>query len=194
MCPAALAAMSTATMFAVSLGLSAVTAGVGYVSQQQTAAAQLDAQQKNINNNAKAANTAMIQSVEDLQARELQERAATALRVDNAKTRTMQAKGTALASSDSAGLSLNALMSDYDRQYQTYADAQYTQLGYTTEQLGRQREGFYSQAESRINSVPLTPVTGGSIGGSLLSVGSSALSSYRDFAVRDPLSGSLTLT
>lgn len=194
MCPTAMAGMAASTMFAVSLGVSAVTAGVSYISQQQNAEAQIEAQEQNLQAQRDAATKSMIQSSEDLQQRELQERASTALKIDNAKTRTMEAKATANATSQSAGLSMDSLMADYDREYAGYENAQLKQLGFNTDQISRQREGLEAQAEGRINSIPRQPVQQPSLGGTLLNFGSDALGSYQNFAARDPQTGNYTLT
>lgn len=194
MCPATIASMSSAAMFAASLGVSALTTGINYVAQQQNAEAQIEAQERNLKAQSEAATTAMVRSTEDLQQRELQERASTALRVNNARLRTEEAKAKARTSTNATGLSMETLMTDYDREYQSFASAQYQQLGFATDQIDRQREGLMAQAEGRINSVPRSPVSGPSLGGSLANFGSQALSSYGTFATRDPKTGDFTLT
>jgi hypothetical protein len=191
---AGLAALSSSAMFAVSLGVSAVTTGIQYMAQKAQAEAQVEAQETNLKNTADAANAAMVQSVEDLQQRTLQTRAATALRVSNAETRTLQAKGTFNAANEASGLSVAALMDDYDRQFEDYADAQYRQLGFDIDQIDRQVEGVQAQAKSRVNSVPIAPVSGPSLGGALADFGATAVGAFNQYSVRDPLTGNRTLT
>lgn len=185
----AIQAASAQTMMMVSLGLSAATTGANFIAQSQQAAAaeaQAEAQQN-------AAITSMNQQARDLNERELQEREATFYRVSQAQMQSQQAQATASATSESAGLSVDALLADYDRQYESYADSQMSQLGYTTEQLGRQREGVAAQANSRINQAASRPIQQPSLVGSLASFGSAALGTYTDFAVRDPLTGDYTI-
>lgn len=200
MCPTTMAAvgsavssMSTATMFAASLGVSALSTGVNYIAQQQNQAAQIEAQERNMQAQSEAATRSMVQSTVDLQQRELQERASTAMRVENARQRTDEAKATANATAGGTGLSFDALLSDYERDYDSYASAQYQQLGFNVDQIGRQREAIEAKAQGRINSMPRTPVAGPSLGGALADFGSAAVSSYGQFATRDPLTGNMTL-
>jgi uncharacterized protein YqgV (UPF0045/DUF77 family) len=186
-------AMKASTMMMVSLGVSAATAGMSYMAQQANMKAQVEAQETNLQAQRDAATTAMVQSTEDLQQRELQERASTALKLDNARRKADEAQATANATSESAGLSMEALMNDYDRQYGSYADAQMQQLGFNTDQIGRQREQIEAQAKGRINSMPRSPVQGGSLGGAILGFAADAAGAYQKFSVRDPLTGEYTL-
>lgn len=191
---AAIAAVSQSTLFAASLAVSAVTAGASYMANQATAEAQLEA----TNTNTKAVRDAAVISASqqgaDLQQRELQENASTALRVNNAKVAATKAASTANASSSSSGLSLDALQQDYDRQYSSYADSQMQQLGFTKEQIARTREGIQAQADGRINSIPLTPVVKPGLGLAIAEFGATAVNTYNDFAVTDPLTGEKTIT
>lgn len=191
MCPPAL---SAATMFAASLAVSAVSGVVQYAGQQQAAQAQYTAQQTNATNARNSAVADMIQQSADLNAREEQERAATGLRIMNQSTASRQAAATAAATSESSGLALDQLLGDYDRQYVSYADTQLQQLGFNVEQLQRTREGVEAQAEGRINSIPIQPVSFPGLGTTLLGIGGSALSAFDTFSVRDPLTSRRTLT
>jgi len=185
--------MSATTMMAASLALTLVSTGVSYMAQKQNQTAQVKAQEINALNTRNAAVQAMIDGNDSLQQREQQESASTALRIQNAKTKAREATSTAVATSESSGLSMDALLSDYDRQYSSYADTQMQQLGFTNDQLERSRQGLQSQAEGRINTMPLNPVAGPSLLGSALEFGAGALSSFETFAVRDPQTGSYSL-
>lgn len=190
----AILAMSAKTMMAASLGVSAITTVANYAAQSANAEAQIEAQQTNLNNTRRAAGADLIAKSTDLQQRELQERESTALRVHNAKLKARQAAGTAEAAGTSSGLSFDALLADYDRQYSNYADAQFTQLGFTVDQIDRSREAIEAEANGRINSVPLTPVTRPSLGLAVAEFGAGALNTYDKFSVVDPLTGQRTLT
>mgnify|MGYP001797083924 CR=1 FL=1 len=186
--------LSASAMFAASLAVSAVTGVVQYVGQQQAAQAQYDAQVTNAENGRNAAIADMIQKSADINSREEQERAAVGLRNMNASEETRRAAATAMATSESAGLSFDALLADYDQQYLSYADAQMQQLGFNVEQLQRNREGIEAEAESRINTIPMQPVTFPGFASTLLGIGGQALGAYDTFSVRDPLTGQRTLT
>lgn len=190
MCPPALGA---AAMFYTSLAISAVTGVVQYVGQQQQADAQYDAQVQNQQATRDAAISDMLRQSDDLAARQQQETSATALNVNNSRLAAMRAASTANASSEAAGVSVDMLMSDFDRQYLNYADSQFQQLGFTEDQIQRSREGIEAQALSRINSVPMTPVVYPGLGGTLLGIGAQGLQSYQTFSTRDPISGNYTL-
>lgn len=200
MCPpaiagaaAAISSMSASTMFAVSLGVSALSAGAKYMAQSAQANAQYEAQQENMNRTYDAAVKNMVQQTSDLHARESQAKASTALDLVQKQAAAARAEATARASSESAGVSFDSMMDDYERQYASYADTQMQQLGFDVEQMGRTREAIQSQAQSRVNGVPTTPI----MQPSLLSTGASMLSStfnaYDKFSVRDPLTGARTL-
>ena len=191
MCPPALTA---AQMFMASLAVSAVTAGVQYIGQQNMAEAQYEAQVNNANAVRENAIADMVAKGNDLNARQQQETASTALNINNNKLRAERAKATATASSESAGLSFEALLADYDQQYMGYADSQMQQLGFNTEQIQRNRESIEAQAKSRINGVPLTPIAQPSLGGAILGVAGAGMDAYSKYAVRDPNTGGLTLS
>lgn len=192
--PAMMQGMSTATMFAASLGVSALTAGAQYISQAQQATAQVEAQQANINATADAANASLVQQNTDLHARESQEQAATALRLNNARIDADKARAEASAGSESSGLSFSNLMADYESQYAAYADSEMIQLGFNLDQIQRTREGIAATAQSRINTIPRTPVQQPSLLTAAASIGGSALGAYDKYSVRDPITGIRTLT
>lgn len=82
-------------MFFASLAVSAVTGIVSYVGQQQYADAQLEAQEANNENLRRAAISDMVQSANDLNQREKEETAATALRIQEQKQNAQAAAATA---------------------------------------------------------------------------------------------------
>lgn len=191
---AALASVSTQTMMMASLAVSAVSTGVNYMAQQQNAAAQVEAQEKNLEAQRDASVKSMIQQGTDLQQRELQERAATGLRTQAAREKIDRAKATANATSQSAGLSFDALMSDFDTQFADFESSQLQQLGFNTDQLQRTREGIEATAQGRVNTLPRTPVARPSIFGAAASFGADALGTLNRFSVVDPLTGDPTFT
>ncbi len=201
MCAPAIGAVATAVQsataaasFATSLAVSTITAGVGYMADVQATNAQNDAMQANLDATAAAANTNLTQQSADLHARERQEKAAAALRLHNARVDTDKAAGTAAAINEGEGLSFQGLLGDYENQYVAYADAEMQQLGFSLDQIQRTREGIEATAQSRVNSLPSTPIQGPSILAAAAGVGASALSAYDRYSVRDPFTGERTLT
>ncbi len=182
-------------MYAASLAVTAVTGIVGYIGQQNMAEAQYEAQVANNEALRNASISDMVQKGNDLNSREQQENASTALNIQNQKQQAQRAAATAGATSESAGLSFEALMADYDQQYLNYADSQMQQLGFNTDQIARNRESIEAQAESRINGGwDNTPIAQPSLGLTLLGIGAQGLNSYQNYAVRDPATGTYTLT
>lgn len=196
MCPvmgtaalAAMTSMSQAAMFATSLGVSALSTVGGMVVQQQAAEASADAQSANLLATRNAAVASQVRQDGDLHAREHQLKTSTAINLDNQKKAQLRAKGTAAASSESAGLSLEGLMGDFDRQYGNYADSQFQQLGFDMDQMQRQREGIAATTQSRINTVPRTPISGINYFGAAAGMAGAAFSAYDTYSVRDPVTG-----
>jgi hypothetical protein len=181
-------------MLAASLAVTAVTTAVNYMGQKAQADAMYEAQVANNTALRNAAIGDMIQKGGDINARQQQEAAATALNINNQKQAARQAVSTAAATSESAGLSVEALMADYDRQYLNYADSQMQQLGFNIEQIQRTRESITAEAKNRINTGwDNRPITMPSLGGALLEIGAGAIGAYDKFSVRDPLTGKRTL-
>lgn len=181
-------------MFFASLAVSAVTGIVSYVGQQQYADAQLEAQEANNENLRRAAISDMVQSANDLNQREKEETAATALRIQEQKQNAQAAAATARASSEASGLSVDQLFDDYDRQYLSYATSQMTQLGFTLDQIERNRESIEATMESRISSGwDSTPIQQPSALGTVAGIAASGLNAYNTYSYRDPVTGSRTL-
>lgn len=188
------APLVAAPLFAASLAVSAVTGIVSYVGQKNQAEAQYQAQVANNEALRQAAISDMVQKTSDTNAREREERTATAVRVQNKKLQAERAKSTAQATSESAGLSMDMLYRDFDRQYLNFADSQMQQLGFNVDQIRRTRESIEAQAESRINSGwDNRPVSQPSLGGTLLGIAADGLSAYDTFSTRDPISGDRVL-
>lgn len=191
MCAPAIAA---APLFAASLAVTAVTGVISYIGQQQQAEAMAEAQAANNENLRRAAIGDMVQKTNDLNARQQQETASTALRIQNQKTAAREAQATAMASSEAAGLSVEQLFADYDRQYLSYADSQMQQLGFTEEQIARQRQSIEAQTKSRINSGwDNSPIQQPSLGAALIGIAAGGLQSYQTFSTIDPDTGKRTL-
>lgn len=190
--PAALSSMTASTMFAVQMGVTALSTAVGVYGQHQAAEASAEAQTANLQATRDAAAKNMVQQTGDLHAREQQTRTAAAYRLDNQREAADRAKSTASATSESAGLSLDNLMADYDRQYGNYADSQMQQLGFDTDQIERTRQGIASQAQSRVNTVPRTPIQGPNYLKAGADMLGGAFDAFDTYSVRDPVTGART--
>lgn len=193
MCLPALAAMSTSAMMAASLAVSTVSAVVGFAAEKQAADAQYEAKVSQAELTRTEAIRSMNEQSIDLHQRELEERAATSHRINTQRQNADRAAATARASSESSGMSMDALLADFDGQYGSYADAQMQQLGFTEAQLQRTREGIHAQTTARINNVDLNPVVGPSPLGLVADIGGSYLGAYDKYSVVDPITGDRTI-
>ncbi|MGH0000108.1 virion core protein, T7 gp14 family [Pseudovibrio ascidiaceicola] len=179
MCPPAVLA---APMLLASLAVSTVTGVVGYIGQQNMAQAQVEAQEANNTALRQASISDMVQKGNDVNARQIEETAATGLRIQNEKIKAQQAKATANATSETAGISVDTLLADYDRQYLSYADSQMQQLGFNLDQIQRTREQISAQAQGRINTGwDNRPIEMPSFGMTLAGIAGSGLNSYNKY-------------
>lgn len=184
------APLAAAPLFYASLAVSAVTTAVTYMGQQAQAEAQYEAQAANNEALRKASISDMVQKSGDLNARELEERASTALNIQNQKIAAQRAAGTARATSESAGLSMDMLFEDYDRQYLSYANSQMQQLGFSLDQIERTRESITAQTQSRINTGwDNRPISTPSAVEAVAGVAADGLKAYDKFSTRDPITG-----
>lgn len=185
----AAAGMSMKTMMMASLAVSAASAGLNYVSGVQNANAQVEAQNRNIDNQRQAALEAQSLSNNDINQRIFQERAASALKIKEGREKIDRAQATAAATSQSAGLSFDSLMQDYENQYSGFRSSQLQQLGFNVDQMERTREGMAATNRSRVNSITRTPVATPSLIGSALEFGGDALNTVNAYKVKDPFDG-----
>jgi hypothetical protein len=146
----------------LSLGFSALKAGMSYMGQQAQAEAQLEYQTQLVNQqneyrlqNAQIANDAYVTEVAQENTRIAQEQQSTANEIEKAQRDTLKAAGTAIASSEGAGLG-GAL--DVFRQFGSYRSNLETNLKWEQEQADLNKEGYRSKALGRRASVrPYTP-------------------------------------
>lgn len=179
-------------MFAASLAMTGIQAYTQYQGQKQMAQAQAETQQENYQKNYDATVVDMQGQYADINARQDEDHKATAQNIFNRSLEARRAKSTALATSEAAGLSIDRLMQDYDRQYLNFSDAQMRQLGFNTAQLDRARESVEAQGKSRINSFQFTPIQQPSLGSAIVEFGASAFNSYDKFTTPDPVTGKRT--
>lgn len=158
---AATAAATTAAMTQMmyaSLAISALTSGVGFMQQMEQSNAQ-NAYQKSMaeahnaaaEHNADMAFQDMREQTTAEHIAQMQREEATAQEVQRIERERKEAMGTALASSEGAGQSMDFLMGDYMRQEARYRNSLKTQLRMDTVQSGISIDGFRRTAENRAN-------------------------------------------
>ena len=95
----------------------------------------------------------------------------------------LQAKGTAIASGESGGLSEEMLLEDFDRQKATYTDAVATNMKNQAQQSYWTKQGMLSDAQSRANSTRPTSTGGNSLALGLGVIGA-GLDAYNDYHIK----------
>ncbi len=179
---------STTTLFVTSLALSAASAASQYVSQASAASAEADYQNKmaeeNVryrDENAKAATAAYIEEAAQENLRLAQTEEAASGELQEISRERVDAVGTAVASSEGAGLAFDMLMADYNRQESGYRENINRQLEFEKQQSKLNIKGYQSKAQGRINSVRpyiREPIKSPSLLGVGLQFGGGALDAY----------------
>ena len=107
-----------------------------------------------------------------------------------------KARGTALASSESGGLSEELLLADIERQKEMYSERVSTNVENEALQSYWIKTGMVSYAQSRANaSKPtFTPVTGPSTAALGIGLAGAALDSYNTFHIKKPKGDIATVT
>lgn len=210
---------------AAAIALTAASAAVGYIGQQQQATAQnkyqnavyqqqaqnaianadyqnrqVDRQNQFIADNERNVRQALAADREALVAQERQQGIATALEIKQARIERLRAQG-AIQSSERAGLTLDSLLADFDRQEANIVGIQQQNLAFSSAQRVRETDKLYATAESRINSArpyeaapfqaptaPM-PVQGPSLLATGLGVASSAVGQLQSRSIYDPTLG-----
>src|SRR5882724_6193277 len=123
----------------------------------------------------------------DLQARQQQESAAAAQKLQGAAVEGGEARSRALVAAGEAGvsgLSVNALLSDFMGREAKYRDSVKSNAGAATDQLRSEMEGVNAQASGRIASISpyvKQPVESPNYFGAAMRVGGSALDVYTKY-------------
>ena len=182
-------------MAIASFALSAASQVASFKAQNAQAQAQAEAQNAQIkawsDSNMSAAKSLADQTHQENVKMQQEQAKATAEKMQ-LKREAAQAKGTALASSESGGLSEEMLLANIEREQANYTDV----IGQNLENAGLQsywtKQGMVSQAQSRANS---TKPTGGSVtGGSSASLGlgliGAGVDTYNTYRVK-PVKGDI---
>lgn len=183
--------LTSAFMYA-SLAVTAATTITDYMGQSAQADAQRQVAEITQQQNAEAAAHDLARKSADLSVRQSQEEQATALRIFNRQLDQRAAASEAIASSESAGLSFDALLQDFDRQFHNFETAELTQLGWTVDQIDRSRDGLRYEYASRAAGQPYA-VSEPSVIGSGLSAIASGIDTYNTFSTVDPDTGKRTI-
>lgn len=201
MCVAA-GGLTAAQMFWTSLAVTAASTAFNYAGQQQQAEAQAKyqrqlAEQQNeyILQNAEAANAAYIEESAAQTIKMGQQQEAASEELQDLQRERLQAQGTAVATSEAAGLSYNLLMRDYLREEARYRNNVRRQLEWDWQEGSRLIAGYRSKAIDRANSVqPYTPspVSSPSLLGAGLQIAGGAFDAYGKYTTKDPNTGKRT--
>lgn len=184
-------AISPTVMFWSAMAMSAASAGANYMMSSEQAQAQANYQSRMAeeNNrammqNAQIANKNYIEQATAANMQQMQKQDQTAKEVQNLQIERLQKAGTAMASSESAGVSFENLMADFYRQEARYRDAMRQNLEMDAVQNDIAVSGFRREAKNRGSSfqryIP-SSVSRPSMIGAGLSIGASALDNYNRY-------------
>lgn len=184
----AISTMTTAQMFWTSMAVTAASTAANFAAQSEQANQQAAYQRKVAEEQARvqaAAQTAANKEfVEQAAAQNIQldQRATSyAAQAENVQEQREQRVGTALASSENAGLSLDSLMADFYRSEAKYKSALSQQYGMDVIQRDITVQSLHDKAANRAATIPQyipSPVNGPSALGSALQLGAGALTNY----------------
>lgn len=167
---------------AVSGAMSAVTGIMAFQNQK----AMYKMQQAQNAQNRLLATRSMLDQARQLSLRQDQERMAAADKLMNSNIEAAKIKGRVVASAGEAGVSggiIGTLLRDVERTRLRNADAVNRNFDATSQQLAMEREGLYTQAQSRINNMPIPEKPSALATG--LQIGGGLLDSYNTFYARN---------
>ncbi len=183
--------ISATTAFWSSMAMAAASTGVSYMQGQEQANAQAEYQarvakenQRAMLQNAEIANKTYVEQAAASNMELMQKQEAASEEVQDLHIEALQKTGTAMASSESAGLSFDSLMADFYRQEARYKDSILHGYEMDSVQNDMQIQGFRREAKNRGSSFQrYTPskVSNPSLLGAGLSIGASALENYHSF-------------
>jgi hypothetical protein len=163
--------------------MSAATTGLNFYAQSEQAEAQNEYKQQRAEETHENAMESYRQQTNQEQLRVVQEQESASQEQQKAMLKQRKAAGEALASSQSAGVNVESLMSDYLRAEGNYRSAIDQQLGYTKQQSRQNIQGFRADARSRIAAGKSAPTQGPSIAGAVAGLGTKAASAYQTYSV-----------
>jgi len=170
-----------ATLMAVSIAISAPSAGAGLYAQGAASKRQGEYQNKLAIDTGKNANTAAVNDYQQLALNDMQLDAQAGVDIQQSNTEAAQAMATARVASGEAGvagLSVDALLADLSGQSANYRDNTTYNLATQKGQNDMTRKGIRSTAQNRIISTRPKPVANPDYVGAALRVGSDSLRAY----------------
>jgi len=192
----AISTMTAAQMFWSSMAVTAASTVVNYAAQSeqasQTRAYQskvADEQNRVLVATQKAANQEYVEGAAAQSIQLDQKQQGYAQEAQNVQIQREQRVGTALASSENAGLSLDALMADFYRGEASYKSSLQQQYQMDTVARDINVESMHDKAENRVASVPQyipSNVNSPSLLGGALQIGSGALANYYNWSDTKP--------
>ena len=152
--------MCVAAGAGIGLLFSALSSVASYVGQSQAAKQQeryeqqkFEAREKERLENAENANAAFVRKSADQNLRSLQEQEAAAIEKEKVQTDKLKVEGEALASSQSSGISLGAILGDLAGQQGKFNNSIETQLAANVGQNTSEIDGYRAEAIDRMNSI-----------------------------------------
>jgi hypothetical protein len=168
-------------MFYASLATTALSTGLNYYAQSEQADAQNEYKEQMQEQNRENAMESYRQQTAQQQTRLVQEETSIAQQEQQRSKQQRKAAGEALASSQSAGVNLDALMSDYLRAEGSYRSALQQNMDWTRNQAQQNMKGMQAQARDRIASGNFAPTQGPSGAAALAGLGTKAMSSFQSY-------------
>lgn len=192
----AVTTLSTAQMFWSSMAMTVASTAATYAAQQeqadQTRSYQTRVAEEQNRVLVETANAANKEYVEQSAAQNIQlDQKATGYAQEEQQVQTQreQRVGTALASSENAGLSLDALTADFYRNEGHYKSSLAQQYGFDLTQRDITVQALHDKAQNRTATVPQyipTPVSGPNLLGSALQIGTGAVTNYYNWSDKVP--------
>ena len=198
MCPPIVVAVAAVAIAAASAATSVVGQTQARNAKKEFQARQLAANKKQLRDNRELATRAFLDQAIAANTNLAEATEAAAASNQDIRTRKVRSQGEVLAAAAEggvAGLSLQALLADFDRQEGLFFARNEQNLIFKRQQTARQIEGFEEQAESRIAQVsPFipSPVANIDFAGPLLSIAQSGAGAYAGYRFATKPAGNVT--
>lgn len=174
-----------ATLAVASFAFTALSTGLSYVSQVDSANQTAKYNQEVLNENAKSAASAYRYNVTQEATRMTQEEDAVSMAAHEINLERRRAAGAALASSNAAGMDIDELQMDFLRQEGNQRAALQRQMEWKRQQSGANMQGYAAQAKDRVAAYNPAPVQAPSIAGMLAGLGTSAVNTYSTYTYQN---------
>lgn len=162
----------------VALALTAASAATQYVSEKQAADDQNKYNAEMQKQGEKNARDAFIFNTNQETQRALQDDQANSFEIQRVHKERLQKQGAALASKESAGISLESLEAEFDQQEANYRSALDQEAEFKRQQSRANMKGYQAQYADRNAALAYNPVSGPSLVGAAAGLGAKAIGSY----------------